>query len=203
MSIGWLVVALCIVLTLLLRARSAALAIVVHAARRGASRLAVTSLVVLAVGVQAHRDAALDRWPATKQDASSTTITPTEATRRSSFTWSSKLHVRRDVLRAPPPSADARARSHEVQATERYGAALLSSLGRPPQVTHGRRPVGVDVDARRPGSHLTAELPAAVGRVQLPQWSALISAPGPGGATSPRRWHRQRPGGGAPFRNRL
>ncbi len=76
----------------------------------------------------------------------------------------------------------------------RYDAALLSSMGRPPRVTHGRRPVGVgvgvDVDARRPGSRVTAELPVAVGRLRLPRWSALVSAldqevpRAPGGGTA-------------------
>ena len=54
MSIGGLVVALCLALTLLLRARAAVLAIVVHAVGRGAPRLAIAGLVVLAAGANAN-----------------------------------------------------------------------------------------------------------------------------------------------------
>jgi hypothetical protein len=168
MSICGLVVALCIAVSLLFRARAAALAIVVHAARRGAPRLAIAGLVVLAVGAQAHHDAALDRPPATIADAPSTTITLATPPFTEAF------------LRAPPPNVCARTRPREALATERGGASLLSSKGRPHQIGHGRRRV------RRPGSRVMVKLPVAVVRLSdstggthwYRPWSTRCQEPG-------------------------
>jgi hypothetical protein len=172
MTIDWLVFGLCIALTLLFRAHSAALAIVVHAVRRGAPPLAAAGLVALVVGVHAQREAALDRSPPmTIVDAPSwriTSATPpsTDATRRSGLTWSPKLHVRRDAfLRSAPPN--------------------------PPQLGLDHRDVNVEV--RRPESRATVALPVTVGQLRLPPWNALVSAldrevpRAPGGGTANAR----------------
>src|SRR5438067_11802737 len=112
MSLGWIGIALCIVLTLLFRARAAARAAVVHAARPATSPQIVAWLLVLAIGVHAHRDAALARSPATTiadmPSTASRIATPplTEPARRSDLTWYSPLRAQHEVpLRAPPSSA--------------------------------------------------------------------------------------------------
>ena len=156
-----IIAALCIALTLLFRARAAVLAIVLHAVGRGAPRLAIAGLVVLAAGVQAQRDAALDRSQAMTIAGTPSTITAAppflEATWWSHFVWTSKFHAQGDVaLRSPPPSAAARTRSHEAPVTVRNAASLLLSMGRTPQFRHGRRPV--DGGAGRSGSRGTAAL---------------------------------------------
>jgi hypothetical protein len=221
MSIDWLVPALCIAFALLVHARAASLVVVADAARPGAQRSAVAGLVVLG-GVHAHRGAALDRsWTRTTAGAPSTinSATPpfTEATGRSHFTWTSNLHARRDVLlRAPPPDAGDRTRSRPALATEQDGASLPSGTVARPKFRHGRR--RVEVGAPRPGSRGPATLPVGARRSAWRGPAALPVdsrppptpplerpgiGPGPRGATSPGGWHRESPGGGAPFRNRL
>jgi hypothetical protein len=194
MSIGWLFV-LCLALTCVLRARAAALVMLVRAARRGASRLVIAVPVLLAVSVQAHRGAALGRSPMTAiVDTLSTTIATaapsfTGATRPPDFTLSSKVHARREVFCAPPPMSGARVRSHEPPTTRLRVVAILTSSGRSLlQLGHGRR--HLEPGVRRPASRFAAALSVAVGRLRLPRWNALVSAldqevpRAPGGASA-------------------
>ena len=191
MSIGWLVVAFCIALTLVLRASAALLAIVAHAARRGSSYLSVAGLVALAVDVQAHCDTALDRSPTTTianmpSQRRSRVATPPLQGRRNGPTSFGAQSFTRDVTSSsvlrdrPPPLARLRTRD---RARAGCGASLISNIDGSHQPGQGCHPV--DVHARRPGPRVTAALPVGGRLAPTPSLERPGIGPGPRATTSP------------------